>query len=89
MEAVQHAIFVSDYSSASLAIFDGLTLSDVVAIRNSEVWRRYTQALDSLLAEPWLMSHPERGLPFVYGRFGELIKHVSGIAPPGPGAGVR
>jgi hypothetical protein len=89
MEAVQHAIFASDYSSASLAIFDGLTLSDVIAIRNSEAWQRYTQALDSLLEEPWLMSHPERGLPFVYGRFAELIKHISGITPTDLGAGVR
>jgi hypothetical protein len=89
METVQHAMFVSDYSSASLAIFDGLTLSDVIAIRNSGVWRRYAQALDSLLAEPWLMSHPEQGLPFVHGRFAELIKYISGIAPPGLSAGVR
>jgi hypothetical protein len=79
METAQHAVFAEDYSPASLDIFDGLTLSDVVAIRNSDVWRTYMHALDSLLAEPWLMSHPERGLPFVYARFAALIKHISGI----------
>lgn len=83
METVQDAIFVGDYGSESLAIFDGLTLSDVVAIRNSDVWRLYSQALDALLAEPWLMSHPERGLPFVYGRYGALLSHISGIVPGG------
>lgn len=89
MEAVQDAIFVGDYTSGSLAMFDGLTLSDVVAIRNSDVWRRYSQALDSLLAEPWLLSHPERGLPFVYGRYAALIDHISGIAPRGPATDPR
>jgi uncharacterized caspase-like protein len=83
METAQHAVFAEGYSPASLAIFDGLTLSDVVAIRNSDVWRTYMHSLDSLLAEPWLMSHPERGLPFVYARFAALIKHISGIAPRG------
>jgi hypothetical protein len=82
MEAVQSAVFVSGYGSGSLAMFDGLTLSDVVAIRNSEVWRSYSRALDSLLAEPWLMSHPERGLPYVYGRYAALIHHISGLAVP-------
>lgn len=81
METAQHAVFAEGYSPASLAIFDGLTLSDVVAIRNSDVWRTYMHALDSLLAEPWLMSHPECGLPFVYARFAALIKHISGIEP--------
>jgi Caspase domain len=81
METVQDAIFVDGYGSGSLAMFDGLTLSDVVAIRNSDVWRGYTQALDSLLAEPWLMSHPERGMPYVYGRYAELIRYISGIVP--------
>lgn len=81
METAQHALFAADYSSASLAVFDGLTLSDVVAIRNSDVWRDYTQVLDSLLAEPWLMSHPERGLPIVYGRLAALIKYISGVVP--------
>ncbi len=84
METVQDAIFVGDYTSGSLAMFDGLTLSDVVAIRNGEIWRRYSQALDSLLAEPWLMSHPERGLPFVYGRYAALIDYISGISSRSP-----
>jgi hypothetical protein len=84
MEAVQDAIFVGDYTSGSLSIFDGLTLSDVVAIRDSDVWRRYSEALDSLLAEPWLLAHPEHGLPFVYGRYAALIDHISGTAPRGP-----
>jgi hypothetical protein len=89
METVQDVIFVGDYSSRSLTMFDGLTLSDVVAIRKSDEWRGYSQALDSLLAEPWLMSHPERGMPFVYGRYAELIKHISGILPRTPGPGNR
>jgi len=89
METVQDAIFVGGYTSGSLAMFDGLTLSDVVAIRNSEAWRRYIQALDSLLAEPWLMSHPERGLPFVYGRYASLIDYISGISPRSPAADPR
>ena len=89
METAQDAIFVGDYTSGSLAVFDGLTLSDVVAIRNSEVWRRYSQALDSLLAEPWLMSHPERGLPFVYGRYAALIDYISGISSRSPVTGPR
>ena len=84
METVQDAIFVGDYTSESLAMFDGLTLPDVVTIRSSEVWRRYSQALDSLLAEPWLMSHPERGLPFVYGRYAALIDYISGISSRRP-----
>ena len=83
METVQDAIFVGSYSSGSLSVFDGLTLSDVIAIRRSDVWRRYSEALDSLLAEPWLMSHPERGLPFVYGRYAALIDHISGVLPRG------
>ena len=86
METVQDAIFVGDYTSGSLSIFDGLTLSDVVEIRKSEVWRRYSEALDSLLDEPWLLAHPEHGLPFVYGRYAALIDHISGIAPRGPAA---
>ena len=81
METAQHAVFAGGYGHASLAIFDGMTLSDVVAIRKSDVWRTYMHALDSLLAEPWLMSHPERGLPFVYARFAALIKHMAGIVP--------
>ena len=81
METVQNATFLGDYGSGSLAMFDGLTLSDVLAIRNSDVWRSYTYALDSLLAEPWLISHPERGLPFVYGRYTALAKLISGIVP--------
>lgn len=89
METVQDAIFVDDYSSGSLAMFDGLTLSDVVAIRGSEVWRNYSRALGSLLAEPWLMSHPERGLPFVYGRYAALIKYISGIVPRGLASGAQ
>ena len=89
METVQDAIFVGDYTSGSLAMFDGLTLSDVVAIRNSEVWRRYSQALDSLLAEPWVMSHPERGLPFVYGRYSALIDYISGISSCSPATDPR
>jgi hypothetical protein len=89
MEAVQDAIFVGGYSSGSLAMFDGLTLSDVVAIRQSDVWRSYSRALDSLLAEPWLMSHPERGLPFVFGRYAALIEHISGLVPRGLAAGPR
>ena len=89
METVQDAIFVSDYSSGSLAIFDGLTLSDIVAIRNTDVWRSYILALDSLLAEPWLMSHPERGLPFVYNRYGALMAYISGIVPRGLKTGPR
>jgi len=35
------------------------------------------------------MSHPERGLPFVYGRFGELIEYISGISSASPEAGFR
>jgi Caspase domain len=89
METVQDAIFVGGYGSASLAMFDGLTLSDVVAIRNSDEWRTYSRALDSLLAEPWLMSHPERGLPFVYGRYAALIEHISGIMPRDLASGDR
>lgn len=89
METAQHAIFARGYTPASLTVFDGLTLSDVIAIRKSDVWRSYTQSLDSLLAEPWLMSHPERGLPFVYSRFAALIKHISGIVPRDQGAGLR
>jgi len=89
METVQDAIFVGGYSSRSLAMFDGLTLSDIVAIRNSDAWRSYSRALDSLLAEPWLMSHPERGLPFVYGRYAALIEHISGIVPRSLASGHR
>lgn len=88
METIQHALFVKGYNSASLAIFDGLTLSDVVAIRNSDVWRSYVHALDSLLTKPWLISHPERGLPFVYAQFDTLIKHISGIVPRDQEAGL-
>lgn len=89
METAQDAIFVGDYTAGSLAMFDGLTLSDVVTIRNSEVWRRYSQALDSLLAEPWLISHPERGLPFVYGRYAALIDYVSGVSSHSPATDPR
>jgi hypothetical protein len=79
METVQHALFEEDFTTGALSVFEGLTLSDVIAIRRSEVWLRYMQALDSLLAEPWLMSHPERGLPFVYGQYAALIAHISSV----------
>jgi hypothetical protein len=89
METVQDALFVKDFSTGVLSVFEGLTLSDVIAIRHSEVWRQYMQALDALLDEPWLMSHPERGLPFVYGRYAALIAHISGMRPSGQKRGRR
>lgn len=80
METIQDALFARDFATGAVSVFEGLTLADVVAIRSSETWRRYMLAVDALLNEPWLLSHPERGLPYVYGRYGDLIEYIGGTA---------
>ncbi|MEU4237161.1 hypothetical protein [Actinoplanes sp. NPDC026619] len=69
-EAIQH------FSAGSLKVFERLTLADVVEIRTNPVWLSYARSVDALLKEPWLMSHPERGLPHVYARHQDLIDYV-------------
>jgi hypothetical protein len=78
METVQDALFRRDFSTGALSVFDAVTLPQVVVIRNSEPWRRYVDAVDVLLAEPWLLPHPERGLLHVYNCYDDLIAHIGG-----------
>jgi hypothetical protein len=78
VEAIQNALFLGRQGLGALRSFEGLTLSDVLTIRASKAWHDYAAAVDDLLNAPWLLSHPERGLPAVYGKFGRLIRFVSG-----------
>jgi hypothetical protein len=61
-----------------LRLAAGNPSSRSIAIRSSDSWLRYIHAVDALLAEPWLLSHPERGLPHVYGRYAILIEEIGG-----------
>jgi hypothetical protein len=80
MEIIQDAVFRHEYSAGALRLFDGVTLQQVVEIRGSEPWRRYTEAVDMLLKEPWLLAHPERGLRNVLQRYDELLSTVGGLS---------
>jgi len=78
METIQNALFRRDFTGGALTVFDGVTLPQVVTIRRSELWRKYIHAIDELLEEPWLLAHPERGLPYVYRCYDNLIAHIGG-----------
>jgi hypothetical protein len=78
METIQGALFRRDFTAGALSAFDALTLSEVVTIRKSEVWRKYADAVAVLLDEPWLFPHPERGLTHVYRCYDDLIAYIGG-----------
>jgi hypothetical protein len=78
METIQDSLFRRDFTTGALSVFDTLTLPEVVTIRKSEVWQKYTHAVESLLEEPWLFPHPERGLVYVYRCYDDLIAYLSG-----------
>jgi hypothetical protein len=79
METIQNALFLSRLGTEALNSFDGLTLSDVLRIRASQPWEEYAHAVDDLLQTPWLMSHPERGVPSVYRKYGQLVRYVADL----------
>lgn len=80
METVLDALFWHDFTTGALSAFDGVTLPQVVTIRRSETWLKYSNAVNVLLEEPWLLPHPERGLPHVYRCYDELIGFIGGRA---------
>ena len=80
METIQDALFRRDFSTGALSMFDAVTLPQVVAIRKSEPWQKYVDAVDVLLEEPWLLPHPERGLLHVYRCYDDLIDYIYGEA---------
>jgi hypothetical protein len=80
METIQDALFRRDYHAGALSAFDGITMSDVVTIRASGLWKSYRNAVRALLAEPSFLSHPERGLRAVFQRYDQLIDFVGGRA---------
>jgi hypothetical protein len=80
METIQDALFRRGYGVGALSVFDGVTLPDVVRIREGEPWKRYARAVDTLLAEPWLLAHPERGLREVLQRYDDMISAIGGHA---------
>lgn len=81
-ETIQNALFRRDFTTGALSAFDVLTLSQVVTIRKSEVWRKYAAAVALLLDEPWLFPHPERGLTHVYRCYDDLIAYIGTIGTP-------
>jgi hypothetical protein len=78
METIQDALFRRDFTTGALSVFDAVTLPQVVTIRKSEPWREYADAVGVLLEEPWLLPHPERGLPHVYRCYDDLIAYIGG-----------
>jgi hypothetical protein len=82
METIQDALFRRDFTTGALSVFETVTLSEVVTIRKSELWRKYTDAVSALLAEPWLLPHPERGLLHVYRCYDELVAYIAGRTAP-------
>ena len=82
METIQSALFRRDFSTGALSVFEAVTLPQVVTIRRSEPWRAYTDAVNALLAEPWLLSHPERGILHVYRLYDDLISYIRGRVTP-------
>ncbi|MEV4707127.1 hypothetical protein [Actinoplanes sp. NPDC049316] len=70
MEAVHDAL--SDWPALG-----DLSLARVVAVRASRPWRRYTMAVDTLLDEPWLLSHPRYGLGEVRRRHGDMLAAIT------------
>jgi hypothetical protein len=82
METIQNALFRRDFSTGVLSVFESVTLPQVVTIRKSEPWQTYADAVDALLAEPWLLPHPERGLLHVYRCYDNLIAYIAGTPAP-------
>ncbi len=79
LETIQDALFRRAYDAGALSVFDGIPLARVVEIRAGKPWLRYTAAVDGLLAEPALLSHPERGLRQVLQNYDELIESIGSV----------
>ena len=73
MEVVQNALFTWNSKTEALRPFEGLTLAQVLGIRQSQTWIDYADALDDLLRHPWKASHPDRGIPIMYKKYRALL----------------
>jgi hypothetical protein len=76
---IQDAMFLRDRVTGRYAMFDDLDLSDVFDLRRSAPWVEYIKVVERLVEEPWMLSHPQRGMMAVLRRYDTLAEHIGRV----------